>query len=552
MRILNNQKRMVTTHILGLFLTAALPVSLSLIATPFANATEKESLSPLQEDKSLQTGINRILNSQKEIIEKVPQKIALNVEGKTSQNNLGNAQHGLQNSLVKRQESEFLNKLLPDLAKNDLNLQDNIAIVVGTKIYNLFYFTAEGIANGTYKIQTESINDLALNLDVALRLYDVMKISLAYQNLFHDILKTHEKEAMENKNKYQIEYDNLKLKLDEEETKLTEKYNEEKKILDNQVKSNEISKKQVEGAENKDKHSVMSYTKIIEGLNKSLNDIKNNFEVEKNKLSLQLVEKKSSDDLLIEKLVKSHKDVEQKFSRELSLMFESLGTNYLVPKTLTRLLSWQPLSREKFNYGLFDLRLEKDKNPLVDAEYLLYTKILNAHQLNKLPTIRFSAEEILEGLLTHLGITTEVQETFGQRMRQENKALKEQEVLKNMEELKEQEVLKNKEESKEQEVLKNKEESKEIREESSKLIPLQSEIKISPIVNVQEVQTVLTSVETDKKLVNLTNDVTPTQQETTLVQEIATTSFQTLVQSNSNGTTLGRPTLEKKKRKNKK
>lgn len=401
MRISTNQKGMLTTHILGLFLTAALPVSLSLITAPVACAAEKEAVSPI-EDKGLQVGIKEILANK---TTKSPKLITFNETNRTSEYNLGQAQHDAHNSLILRSEAYGINPFLESLSKNNPLLQKEIAQKGAEKIYGWFISATEGISNRTYTLQTKIIDDIALDLEAATRLYDVIKVSIAYQNVLQEIEETHNADIDKLRKEQKVQHNKLKQELDKKIADLTIKYDKDKEQYNTQITVNTKSLELENKAEKRDSYKIKNYTQIISGLNKSLKEIETKFNEDEKKLEKELTDQKVSDKLLIEKQEKEYEGVKQKFAKELSYIFDTLGTNFT--KKATRFLTWRATDRKGFDYALFDLILENNKKPLIEAKSLLREQILTAHQESEFASTAYSKEEILSALLAHLGITDE-------------------------------------------------------------------------------------------------------------------------------------------------
>lgn len=418
------------TQILGLFLTVAMPLSFLTVPVPSAIAAEKDSLSPLEKQ------ISGIIAKQKENPEKsgvsvVPELITLDVtedspvpSKKENYFKLGAAQHALNDALVKRQEPDFLNRLLAELAKNDPSSQPSIAMTVGTKIYDCYYATVDSIANNNDTLEFISPS-LALNLEVAKRLHNVMTVSLAYQNLLKIELNKQALEQKEVGKTCQKEYEALQTDLDLEKARITQEYENKKLHIEQTIALAEESRKSI----GNDKHNLSMVNKTISERKAELEQIKEDFEAEIIARDKQLTDKRTEHEQKIKDLKAKGKKYIDSMKGDLSYFFQGLGTTY-GKKSLFRWISGRSVNRTDFDYSKFDSMLLQNKSALEEGKQLLYLKILKASTDHTGKYTVFTKDDVVSSLFNFLGITKEDHRNFGCKLKGENKLLIQMEVLK--------------------------------------------------------------------------------------------------------------------------
>jgi hypothetical protein len=412
MRISNNQKRMVTTHILGLFLTVATPLSLSLISTSSAIATDITDLNQsVMFDKQplpVQLGlVEKHLESEP----KVP-TITLSEEGKISTYNLGHALHGLKTTLEAKGNSVFLNELLQHFrSENPVESQEIAADMAARMIYQCFRLTVELVANRTAGQNLEAIK---LNWDAINRLWDVTSKSLAYQNIFKKLLADQATEAEQETSSYEMQSARWDEENANEESQLKQEHLQEVDSLERkkgrtEATLDELNKtfNEIEEPAPSQIQEYLASKKIHEGtIQNCIQEIelaKSQFAKAKKERAEALSKKKDENELAIKQLKENHNLVKQTFISNFSFIFEDLGGGWLPTKTLVRMYYKKSTNREGYDYTQWDKELLASPEFLKDGNALIVSKILATSAEMKAPPIAFFSEpEILDALLTRI------------------------------------------------------------------------------------------------------------------------------------------------------
>lgn len=426
MRASNNKKGMLTTRILGLFLTAAMPLSFSAITSSTVIAVESNNLFESLNEKVAEFSkkiekpqIISFYEFSEEALGQVSldQLIQLEPE-KRSAFNLGHGLHALQDVLDKVEESDFLNtRLLEKLATNNPDFQESIASFAAAKAYEYYFYAMEFIANKTATLVCTSPKVL-LDLEVAKRLNNVMIASFAYQNFYWSQLKFHEDQLSDLKKKCQDEYQILEFGetgnagKNKEKQDRTARYKSEKEELDKQLSDTEASRQNAENSTTKSTSHIKSLIVTIEDLQRKLKELEEKYNAEIKKIDDDLAKKKTEDKQKIDQLIKENQVKADLTKKYLSYFFDGLG-NSLGTKMYYRWKNGLPQNREDFDFGQFDLMLAKTPQLLVDARYLMYEKIQEAVESHSGKITNYPKAIILASFLNHLGFTSEDQITFG-------------------------------------------------------------------------------------------------------------------------------------------
>lgn len=413
MRISNNQKGMVTTHILGLFLTVATPLSLSLISTSSVIAADVMDLSQsIMFDKqplSVQLGL---VEQHFESEPKVP-TIILSNEGSVSTYNLGHALHGLKTTLEAKGNSVFLNELLQHFRSENLTeSQETAADMAAKMVYQCFRFTLELVANRTASQNLEAVK---LNWDVVSRLWDVTSKSLAYQNIFKKLLVDQAAKVDEETSNYNVE----SAKWDEdsaiEESRLNQVHQVTIDSFDRKKSKTEKTLEELSKSFGEIKDPTPSQTQeylaskkihddIIKDLIQKIEVEKSQFAKAKKEREGVLNQKKKENELAIEQLKEKHNVARQDFVNDFSFIFEDLGGS-AGWKTISRVWHRMPTNREGYDYARLDKELLASPELLKDAKSLLLSKISAVSKNTKFAVLEFSELDILEALLVRLNAT---------------------------------------------------------------------------------------------------------------------------------------------------
>lgn len=411
MRISNNQKGM-TTHILGLFLTAAMPLSLSLMSAPSAMAAMEDDLtqSIVVSKLPLSSQLSLIVKPDEE--QKVP-TIRLNKEGKVSTYNIGHALHDFQAVLKAKENDVFLNELLQHFrAEDPTTSQERAANIAAKMIYQCFRFTVELVANRT---ADRNLDTLILNWEAARRGYDITVTSLAYQNILKKVLVDQAAEleqaigACREKNT-SLDSESLatESQLAAEHEKAIKSLKDKKANTATTIEGLEKKFKEkekptvYEGQEHQKNRKIHEET--LQGLNNDIEVAQSKFAKEKKEREEELARKKAENELIVEELKSKHASNTAKFVEDFSFIFEDLGGSWGM-KTLGRLWKGKSANREAYNYAPLDGKLIQVPDLLANAKSLILLKILAVSEKAKSTPLVFDESEILEALLKHLGIT---------------------------------------------------------------------------------------------------------------------------------------------------
>lgn len=424
MRASDNKKGMLTTRILGLFLTAALPLSFSVITVPTAIASERgalleelnEKISEIsKQSKQPQLIIfNKFEEPSIEASTFLHEQVATSVE--KSEFNLGHAQHVLWKALINAGEPKFLNEQLAVLAGNDLKKQEAVALAVAEKTYGFQFFALEFIANNTAGLE-EAAPKVALYFDTARRLHNVMVTSLAYLNLYELELENNQSQLSALKQECEQDYHKLEFGEDgksgknKEKEEITEKYNQEKAGIEQKISDTEGSKKNAASSSTKNANHILLLEETINGLRKQLQELEAKYNEQIKVIDDALALKKAKGDQKIEILAKKHQENTDLTRKYLTYFFQGLG-NSVGLKFFDRWWNGLPQNRADFDYSKFDLMLAKYPEALLDARYLMYSKILEAAESHPGKMKVYSKDIILSSLLSHLGFTIEDRATF--------------------------------------------------------------------------------------------------------------------------------------------
>lgn len=416
MRISNNQKRMLTTHILSLFLTAAVPFSLFSIPTSSAIAAGRSvEVAPVEVVPGGMSLVSKIEQLQEGAL--AVDRIILREEGEPSRYNLGQGQRALQQILEKQDQSRFLNDLLPAFRTSDSISQAAPAEEVAKMIYDCFRFAAEMIRNNTSEVG-DNRQKLNLKLETATRLYDVMKVSFAYQNVLQALLDTQQRGLAAAKATCNEKNEALQRASAKEEGRLTTAHTEVIAGLQKQISDTQNSITTLQEAfqaTNKPQGSTehrqyQNDLGILQATLSSLNEQSRaaslNFEQAKTIRTQLLAQKQRENELEVEKLKETYAKEKDNMMFEFSFIFEGLGRS-IIPKWLARAYHGRTISREDYNYRNLDKELLSNPKLLRKAQSTLDLAIYKVYKEHlKASSTSVPEREIFKALLNYLKITS--------------------------------------------------------------------------------------------------------------------------------------------------
>lgn len=409
MRISNNQKRMVTTHILGLFLTVATPLSLSLISTPSVMAMDDLTRSVMFEKKSLPDQL-KLVEQQLEQEPKIP-TIMLSKKG-SSAYNLGGALHDLKTIFEEKNNNVFVNDLLQHFRSEDPIADQQIAAEKAAQMmYQCYRLTVGLIADRTVD---QNLDTVKLNWKAASKICDVSVISLAYQNVFKKLLEDQAAKEEKELSAYKDRSADWDKQSALEEFQLEQKHKENVDSLERKKARTEKSLADLNKTHNEIKEPALSvkqeyeqtkkiYEETIKNLTQQIEAANGQFAKEKKERADALDQKKKESEQVIEELKKTHQEAKKAFVVELSYFFEDLGTSGW--KTFGRIWNSKPTNRRNYDYTRLDQYLFDSPPLLADAKSLLRLKIREASTKITAAPLEFTEAEILNALLRHIDVT---------------------------------------------------------------------------------------------------------------------------------------------------
>lgn len=400
MRTLNKGKKILATHVLGLFLAAALPLTASVGFTSPAISAEPASLNDSvmpEQQVPLKTIISEC--SKSSTLKRIdltffkPQSAKVQAEAKQElPYNLGMALHA-QREL--RENDSFLNQLLNEISQNlestNPKALESFASLCAQDILDNFTSFIETIARGTYKdtISVKTANER--RLEIANGTYQTGIASLAYINSLINLREEGTSKINAEKSKLDEEYLEKEASVVEMKAKENEAYNKSKAKLDNQITA--IKQKIQSKSNDQDLKAELSE---VEGQLKAL-EIKHNETIQK--LEKELSDKKAEDMYSLASMQQENKIAEDNLAQKLNFVFGSMGSSYFGLKSIYRLISGKPVNRERFDYNELNEMLQKAPKTIVDARAMMMAALMGVEVKSD-----YSAEVIKEELVRFLKI----------------------------------------------------------------------------------------------------------------------------------------------------
>lgn len=447
MRATNNKKRMLTTRILGLFLTAAMPLSFSVVIAPTVMACEKEELH--QEEKSL-----RIVKQIEEVAEQstcFPKRKKINlayVEGNKSLLEISNvnlipsetytfgaATHVIQRMLVEKGKDSLLNELLDGFkieedSKVSEVLNKGISEITETYLH-LLNTIKIGLPNSR-----EVIQGAELRAKTVYGLFNFMEVGVAYRNLLGIAKEKGDAALKLVQEEYNTRYISLVNDVEIEKSKAEKEFKKKKEGVkggesidpiegfDSKIAKTKDLLTKAQQNKNKNEYDIKELEKQLKGHESDLKNAEEEFKRECNNQDERLKDEEIIHEKNLNTIKSKTLKAQQKLQEIFAKVFEPTGFSGGM-KSLWKLVKLDFTNRE--NYSEFnDLNLMLEQNPeaLTKAQYLMYEMLKSdimskqemiAKQTGELETIKPEEHKVaLDILLSYLGISKETRKEYEQ------------------------------------------------------------------------------------------------------------------------------------------